>query len=210
MSSLDDKSFLLEVPRRSARITAFRAFVVAGLVGLAFAICACYLVIAQSGKLRLFYASAHSMEPLIRQGERFMVNTAYYGMHPPSRGDVVVYVQPKRPAEDGLKRIVAVGGDRIALSRGLSIVNGVALSEPYADVGNGASAYNNMAEMVVPNGTVFVLGDNRSNSEDSRVVTAHGPVPVGNIIGLATYIVWSHDLQRIGLWIGTPSSPTSP
>jgi len=114
-------------------------------------------------------------------------------------------VQPKQPGRDYVKRIAAVGGDRIAVTNGRAIVNGTPVSEPFIDVGDPSSRYNNTPETLVPDGYVFVLGDNRSNSEDSRVTTTHGPVPLENIVGLVTDIAWSRDLTRIGQWAGSPT-----
>jgi signal peptidase I len=208
---------LIDPARRARRIDAFRPhsynkwYMYAGAAVLGWTILAIpsiYLAsTVPSGQPRVFYASAPSMEPLIRQGERFLVDTTYYHAHPPSRGDVVVYVQPKQPGLDYVKRIAAVGGDRIAVVDGRAIVNGAPASEPFIDVGNPLSQYNNTPETLVPDGYVFVLGDNRANSEDSRVTTTHGPVPVENIVGLVTDIAWSRDLTRIGQWAGTPTSP---
>jgi signal peptidase I len=155
-------------------------------------------------KLHIMQASASSMEPTLRRGERFLADTDYYVSHRPSRGDVVIYRKPKRAAAQGVKRIAAIGGDRVAVAGGIAIVNGVPADEPYAKVGDASSRFNNTAETVVPEGYVFVLGDNRSNSEDSRM-TGHGLLPVSNILGLATRIVWSPDVHRIGTWIGTPA-----
>jgi len=148
-------------------------------------------------RLRLVQASASSMEPLIRRGDRFLVDTTYYRSHPPSRGEVVLYVPPQGAGQESVKRVVAVGGDRVSVRNGIAIVNGALLDEPYADVGDPSASYNNTAATLVRQGRVFVLGDNRGNSEDSRTA-AHGPVPLGNIVGLATRIVWSNDVRRIG------------
>jgi signal peptidase I len=155
---------------------------------------------------RVFYAPSTSMEPLIREGERFVVATAYYASHEPQRGDVVVYTHPRKADLIFVKRIVALAGDRIAVAEGRAILNGAPVSEPYIAAGDTGFGYNNMPEKTVPAGTVFVLGDNRANSVDSRD-NDHGPVPVGNLIGRASYIVWSNDLGRVLQWIGTPARP---
>jgi len=163
-----------------------------------------HVTVPPMGTERVYTASAASMEPLIRVGERFLVNSNYYATHEPRRGDVVVYTQPERRGEVGFKRIAALGGDRIALMRGIAVVNGAPADEPYAKIVDPASAVNNVPETIVPQGFVFVLGDNRDNSEDSRSTRTHGLVPLDNIVSAATYMVWSPDVRRIGKWIGTP------
>jgi signal peptidase I len=175
-------------------------------VGVGVILVSPHVALPQVGNGQVYYASASGMEPLIRPGERFLADRTYYAAHQPARGDVVVYLQPKRPGEEGIKRIAAVAGDRISLSRGVAVVNGTAVDERYADVGDALTSFNNTAATVVPEGYVFVLGDNRSNSEDSRSVPTHGLVPVGNIVARATDIVWSPDVRRIGKWIGSPGS----
>lgn len=82
-------------------------------------------------------------------------------------------------------------------------MNGAPVEEPYVRIGDPASLYANTRETVVTAGHVFMLGDNRANSIDSRAAT-HGLVPVANLIGRATDIAWPRDLTRIGQFIGSP------
>ncbi len=179
------------------------AFVVACLVT---AIPCIYGANASSlGHLGVFRAASASMEPTLRHGEYFLADATHYHSHQPSRGDVAVYVHPKQAGVYFIKRIVAVEGDRIAVKDGRAVVNGMAVVEPYVDAGTPEAAFASMPEMRVPAGHVFVLGDTRANSVDSRDVVAHGPVPVSNLTGRVTDIAFSRDVTRLGRWIGTPS-----
>jgi signal peptidase I len=151
----------------------------------------------------LYSIPSASMEPTLRQGEYILADTTYYQSYSPHRGDLVIYAYPKDPSVRYLKRIVAIAGDRVAVQNGQAIVNGTPVDEPYATFGDPGAFYNTTREVVVPEGHVFVLGDNRPNSTDSRVA-AHGTVPVGNLIGRASYVAFSRDVRRIGTWVGTP------
>jgi len=121
------------------------------------------------------------------------------------RGEVVVYRHPKQTQLRSIKRIIAVEGDRIAIKGGRAIVNGITIEEPYLEESADGSV-SDMPEAQVPAGHVFVLGDNRANSVDSRDALAHGPVPLENLIGRVTDVAISRHLMRMGRWIGTPSN----
>jgi signal peptidase I len=179
------------------------AFVLACII---FAAPCVYAVHANaSGQLLVLNAVTPSMEPTLRVGEYFLADATYYRSRAPSRGDVAVYLHPKQAHLYYIKRIVAVEGDRIAIKGGRAVVNGMMVEEPYLDAAVTDGRFANMPEVRVPVGHVYVLGDNRSNSVDSRDSVAHGAVPVGNLIGRVTDIAISRHLPRIGRWVGTPS-----
>jgi len=157
-----------------------------------------------SGQLGYFRATAASMAPTLESGEYFLADATFYRARPPSRGEVAVYIHPKQPDIHYIKRIIAVEGDRVAIRAGHAIVNGIAVEEPYVHAGAPEAPFANMPEIRVPAGHVYVLGDNRANSVDSRDVVAHGPVPISKLIGRVTDIAFSPDLSRMGRWIGTP------
>jgi signal peptidase I len=180
------------------------AFVLAWLITAVPCIYATYA--KASGQLGYFRAYGETMAPTLRNGEYFLADATFYRARQPSRGEVAVYVHPKQPDVHFIKRIVATEGDRIAIRAGRAIVNGMAVEEPYVEPGNPKAAHADMPETRVPPGHVFVLGDNRAFSVDSRHAAAHGPVPIGNLIGRVTDIAFSNRLTRFGRWIGTPSN----
>jgi signal peptidase I len=89
--------------------------------------------------------------------------------------------------EDLIKRIVAVGGDRFEIDGGHVLINGEAIDEPYLAAG---SVMADQDPRTIPDGHVFVMGDNRGSSSDSRVF---GPVPTDDIIGKAMFRIWPID-----------------
>ena len=104
----------------------------------------------------------------------------------PHRGDVIVFEPPNRPGEDYVKRIIGLPGETVEIRNGQVFSNGQPLPEPFQP---GRMSYT-MRPQVVPEGTVFVLGDNRNNSNDSH---NWGPLPIGNIVGRAWLSYWPPD-----------------
>ena len=180
------------------------AFVLACLV---FAAPCIYALQAHaSGRLLWRSVNSSSMEPTLETGEYLLADATYYHNRKPMRGEVAVYRHPTQPELYYIKRIVAVEGDRVAIKGGHAIVNGMAVEEPYVEEGAAAGPFANLPETQVPAGCVFVLGDNRAHSVDSRDTVAHGPVPLANLIGRVTDVAISRHLARMGRWIGTPSN----
>ena len=123
-----------------------------------------------------------SMEPTLRNGEFVIVNKLAYRFGAPTIGDVIVFHYPRDPEQEYIKRVIGLAGDQVKISNGQVVVNGQAISEPYI-----AAAPRYDSEWSVPEGSLFVLGDNRNNSSDSH---NWGPVPMGNVIGKALFVYW--------------------
>jgi signal peptidase I len=124
-----------------------------------------------------------SMAPHIASGEYVLVNTFAYHFGPPHRGDIVAFRHDDGTHELFIKRVAALPGDRVRIDHGTVYLNGGALTEPYVRFPDGRS----FPEVVVPAGSVFVLGDNRADSEDSRFF---GPVSDDRLIGRALAGIW--------------------
>jgi signal peptidase I len=123
-----------------------------------------------------------SMRPTLQDGEYILVNKLAYKFSPPKRGDIIVFIFPVNPEEDLIKRIIGIPGDTITVQDGVLSVNGTAVKEPYI---NAPPAYNGTWQ--VPEGNLFVLGDNRNDSRDSH---QWGLLPIQNVIGRSVLIYW--------------------
>jgi signal peptidase I len=164
-----------------------------------------------------FWIPSASMVPTLQYGDRVLVNKFIYRFTEPERGDVVVFKSveggrlppeknlieriiglfqndaPAQPArQDLIKRVVGLPGDEISVRKGRLLVNGEPQREPF--VNRKLPDRSFYAPTTVPKDHVFVMGDNRANSQDSRVF---GPVPKENIEGEAFLRFWPPD--RIGL-----------
>lgn len=124
-----------------------------------------------------------SMEPRIVSGEYVVINTIAYRLGTPQRGDVVAFSHDGDPPETYIKRIIGIAGDHIRIDRGAVVLNGTRVVEPYVAYADSRS----FPETTVPPNSVFVLGDNRLNSEDSRVF---GSVAVERLMGKALVGLW--------------------
>jgi signal peptidase I len=131
-----------------------------------------------------FKIPSESMEPTLVPGDQTLVSKLAYRDASPKRGDLVAFHAP-RTGEVLLKRVVAVAGDSVGIEDGLLVVNGKQIREGYADPKAIDSVY--FGPVRVPAGRMFVLGDNRANSEDSR---EFGAVSTKRVIGRAVARVW--------------------
>jgi signal peptidase I len=146
--------------------------------------------------VQAFFIPSGSMEPTLRIGDRILVGKFTYRIWDIHRGDIIVFRYPLNPNKDFVKRVVGLPGERIEMKDGLVQVNRRPLSEiyPTALPGGDRACSSNYGPEVVPPRNVFVLGDHRCNSEDSRFF---GFVPLKNVVGRALVVYWP--LDRISL-----------
>jgi signal peptidase I len=145
-----------------------------------------------------------SMEGTILVGDHLIVNKLLYGPRVPftrwrlprmrtvKRGNIIAFVYPKDPSLTFLKRVAAVGGDKVEIRRDVLYINDAPVSEPYVvhRLRRGYARPEDMPAQLIPEDSLFVLGDNRDNSDDSRY---WGTVPEENVIGEPLMVLWSYD-----------------
>jgi signal peptidase I len=139
-----------------------------------------------------------SMEPTLEQNDRVLVSKLDYRFGPPQRGDIIVFNPPVPDATiPYVKRVIAVGGETIDMRNGSVFVNGQQVDIPQAHGTTQPQAPQIAYPFTVPAGQIFVMGDNRTFSSDSRTF---GPVPVGNIIGKVLVRFWPFDRLVFFAW----------
>lgn len=141
-----------------------------------------------------FFIPSSSMEPTLLPGDRVLVSKLSYRFGEPKPGNIVVFVAPDAPTaaeQDFIKRIQAVSGMMLEVRNGKLIVNGRPKNEPYIRPDTPTSSFG---PVTVPKGKVFMMGDNRANSRDSRFF---GPVDKTEVIGKAFFVYWPPG--RVGL-----------
>ncbi|WP_439693724.1 signal peptidase I [Curtobacterium sp. SP.BCo] len=164
--------------------------------------------------VRSFYIPSASMENTLLIGDRVIVNELVPGVVPLRRGDVVVFQDPggwlgPGQGDDLIKRVIGLPGDRVSCcdAQGRLSVNGHAVDEPYVVLQAGSDRVSLQDfSVTVPKGQLWVMGDNRYESADSRV---HGTVPESDVVGRAFLTTWPVSrwtvLSRYGdEWDGVP------
>lgn len=145
--------------------------------------------------IQAFYIPSESMDPTLQVGDRVLVNKLSYTRSGPDRGDIVVFSRPGGPGSDGIadliKRVVAVGGDTVEGREGSVWIDGVRLEESYLPDGVTTAPF---PPHQVPADHVWVMGDHRGASDDSRRFKS---VPLDDVIGRAFVVIWP--VSAIGL-----------
>jgi signal peptidase I len=160
-----------------------------------------------------FQVQGFSMEPTLQNGDRLLVNKVVLHFSPPHIGEIIVFLPPlpaapalvaagiaeasceyvPSPPVDFVKRVIAVGGETVYLRNGQVYVDGRLQPEPFLPPA-WRDHYTSPVPVRVPVGDVYVLGDHRAASEDSR---CFGPVPDSRIVGVAQLIWWPLGQARV-------------
>ncbi len=184
---------------RASRGTSLFEYILIAVVAVAVAL------LVQAFLVKPYRIPSPSMVNTLRVGDRVLVNRAMYHLRDVKHGDIMVFRYPLDTKIAFIKRVVGLPGDVLQARDGVLWRNGEALDEPYVHETKGqrdptdpagliaettmAEAWSLAEPYTVPPGNYFVMGDNRTNSDDSRV---WGPVPEGNIIGSAFFIYWPY------------------
>jgi signal peptidase I len=168
----------LALVRRNAVLEV--ALIVALAIGLALSV--------QAYAVKPYRIPSESMVPTLQVGDQVIVNRFSHHLGArPEVGDIVVFHPPIATNETFIKRVVGVSGDRLAIRDGRVVRNGDLQEEPYARPCGVGPKCDMPRPVKVPDGHVYVLGDNRGASQDSRF---WGSVPVSDVIGEAVAIYW--------------------
>jgi signal peptidase I len=172
----------------------------------AFVIAIIAAILIRAFLVQAFEIPSGSMEPTLLPGDHILVNKLIYGIRipftdqrylafrKPHRQDVIVFVYPVDRSKDFIKRVIGVGGDTVEIRDKKVIINGVEIKDPHAHFYSNVTypgdqiPRDNMAPVKVPPGALFVMGDNRDYSYDSRF---WGFVPLQNVLGEAFIIYYS-------------------
>jgi signal peptidase I len=176
------------------------------------AVLVCQMVVG-SGPLdprahvRAFKVPSGSMEPALRVGDLLIADIKAWSRRDPERGDLVIHRLPGDPERMFIKRVIALPGETIEIRDKRVSIDGEPIDDPWATHSDDRTYsdsrfYPEMVRrrdqfgpLVVPDGTVFLLGDNRDNSNDSRY---HGPIDRSLLVSRPLYLYWSSDSSRIG------------
>ena len=151
-------------------------------------------IVVKTFLIQTFYIPSASMDPTLAIHDRVIVNKLSYRMHDIHRGDIVVFERPEcdqsDPAiKDLIKRVIALGGEQVEARNGVIRVDGKPIDESYLPSGVTTSDFG---PVQVPEDHIWVMGDNRANSKDSRFLCNGGPTPIDehDVVGRAFVLVW--------------------
>ncbi len=163
--------------------------------------------------VQAFDIPSGSMKPTLLPGDYILVNKFIYGIRipfvgirmlslkEPKRGDVIVFIYPKDPSKDFIKRVIGVQGETVQIIKGKIYINNMPIPDQWGyfdkkEPPGFIESVENFGPVVVPDRSLFVMGDNRNNSEDSRF---WGVLPLDNVLGKAflIYFSWNSKAENL-------------
>lgn len=167
--------------------------------------------------VQAFKIPSSSMEPTLQVGDHILVSKFIYGIripyigkkflefHKPERGDIIVFIYPEDPQKDFIKRVIATEGEEVQIKDKQILINGRSIKDPWGVHENRTGVFgpshfgprDNYGPKVVPANSLFVLGDNRDNSQDSRY---WGFVDLSAVKGQAFIIYFSYNKRATSLF----------
>ncbi len=146
---------------------------------------------------RAYKIPSSAMEPTLLVGDRLIADMRSYKSQRPQRGDIIIFEFPKDPSKDFIKRVIGIEDEKVEVINNKIYINEKLLDDPW---GYGSAKYypalDTFGPVVVPKDSLFVLGDNRNNSQDSRF---WGFVNIKKVRGKALYLYWAKNKSRIGM-----------
>lgn len=161
----------------------FQSLIIAGI--LAFFI---ITFVAQS-----FVVDGQSMYPTLRDGERLFVNKFIYRFHQPERFDIIVFTPHGQPNSKFIKRVIGLPGETVYIRDGITYIDGKPLKEEYLN----ELMIGDFGPYPIRENEVFVMGDNRNHSADSRIPSYVGNVKYSSISGKAFWVYWPLNRMRV-------------
>jgi signal peptidase I len=159
--------------------------------------------------VQAFKIPSSSMEPTLLVGDHLLVNKFIYGIRipytdiklfqykKPERGDIIVFIFPKDRTKDFIKRVIGAEGEKVTIARNKIYINDKLIDDPWGHFTLPRSSIEDYGPVTIPENSLFVMGDNRDNSQDSRF---WGFVKLNEVKGKAFIIYFSWDSNAPDLW----------
>ena len=151
-----------------------------------------------NNSIRPFNVPTNSMENTLHTGDMITADMDYYKSKDVKRNDIIIFSSPEYPHEYMIKRAIAFEGEKISIANGKIFINGNELKEDNPNIIYQDNNRDDIPETIIPEDHIFVLGDNRPNSLDSR---NFGSIPGKNVKGKPLYIYFSSSFDRIGSYL---------
>ena len=150
----------------------------------------------RSNIARAYKIPSSAMEPTLLVGDHLIADMKIYKSEKPKRGDIIIFEFPKDPSKDFIKRVIGTEGEKVVIIRNKIYINDKLINDPWGHFTMPRSSIEDYGPVKVPQDSLFVLGDNRNNSQDSRF---WGFVNIKKVKGKALYLYWAKNKSIIGM-----------